>query len=152
MHAGSVELQVAWRLILLRAERTAAQPAGESAAKASAVAAGIAKIGQLLSGELQLPFPHICTLPHAVLCQSGCGAMYCRYTTFCAAAIFDFSCVPHQPDEFVGLYQFGRCLQLKVLCGGLDERPLPAVSAAAQLRHRAAAGGATQRLPIPSML
>lgn len=63
---------------MLRAERAAAPPAGESVATASAVAAALDRVEPLLSGRQRLPFPHICTLPHAVLCQSGCGALYCR--------------------------------------------------------------------------
>jgi hypothetical protein len=50
-------------------------------ATASADAERLAAIDGLLAGTRRLPFPHICALPSAVLCQSGCGALYCRRGT-----------------------------------------------------------------------
>eukprot|EP00892_Ulva_mutabilis_P003104 jgi/Ulvmu1/12795/UM097_0022.1 len=66
---GSVELQVAWRLMAV----LEADPGLSDAARAEMSA----RVADLLSGALRLPFEHLCSLPAAVFCPNGCPAVYC---------------------------------------------------------------------------
>jgi hypothetical protein len=59
---------------------------GESSSIARETAARMAKTAQsLISGKLKLPYQHICTLPKATLCPSGCSEVYCS-SRCCAEA------------------------------------------------------------------
>ena len=78
MNAGSVELQLAWRLmhLLERDSATIGREAGERMAKTAQ---------SLISGKTKLPFQHICALPRATLCPGGCTEVYCS-SRCCAEA------------------------------------------------------------------
>lgn len=66
---GSVELQIAWRLMGLLEE--------DAMLSESARADISSRVSDLLSGALRLPFEHICALPAAILCPNGCADVYC---------------------------------------------------------------------------
>lgn len=68
--AGSVELQLAWRLMHVLED--------EESTIDTDVASRITRTAQnLISGKLKLPFQHICCLPKAMLCPGGCSEVYC---------------------------------------------------------------------------
>lgn len=66
--AGSVELQVAWRLMAMLEDT-------KLSSGASAEISG--RVHDLLSGALRLPFAHMCALPAAIFCPNGCADVYC---------------------------------------------------------------------------
>lgn len=59
---------MAWRLMAMLEDATLVP---------SAHAEVSARVGDLLSGTLRLPFAHICSLPAAVFCPNGCAEVYC---------------------------------------------------------------------------